>query len=426
MVEVSIIVPCVNLPEITKKCLEFIMENTPKIYELIVVAQSSNEETIRMLAEQHMKNKVKVLFCPEKEGFAGAVNLGIKISKGKYIAIITNDVFVHPNWLEPLLKTLKEHPEYGWVSAQILQPDGMPRYFNIACSLISRTAIEKVGLLDERFNEGKGFEDDDWYWRFLKAGYKPHGVIASKADHPMPESTYAKEGNLEEKHEINRQKFYEKWGFYGTDWSKIPAITEDGKIIQAPQISMIADRFDWLRNNAYGKILDIGSAGGHTFGSRAINLDIDLYKIPNFVRGSAYNLPFKDKSFDTAVLGDVLEHLDDPVSALKEAKRVAKMVIATVPNEQRMKLEEPFHDEEMSDEEVLQKAVERWIRNNQPAKIIDEKEHPHLFHKRKYTKELLEQHLKQAGLRYIIGILEYFVMGKLHSFWVVKAWDKNE
>lgn len=49
---------------------------------------------------------------------------------------------------------------------------------------------------------------------------------------------------------------------------------------------------------------------------------------------SAYNLPFSDKSFDTVVMGELLEHLGLPLAALEEAARVARQrLVVTVPND---------------------------------------------------------------------------------------------
>jgi SAM-dependent methyltransferase len=57
-----------------------------------------------------------------------------------------------------------------------------------------------------------------------------------------------------------------------------------------------------------------------------------------FVKGSAEALPFSDGSFDLVFLGHVLHEADDPVTALKEAGRVAKVIIAV--------LEWPYTEEE--------------------------------------------------------------------------------
>ncbi|MBU4185208.1 MAG: class I SAM-dependent methyltransferase [Proteobacteria bacterium] len=47
----------------------------------------------------------------------------------------------------------------------------------------------------------------------------------------------------------------------------------------------------------------------------------------------ACHLDFKDKSFDSILMFEILEHLGDPLSALQEAGRVAKKsIMLTVPN----------------------------------------------------------------------------------------------
>jgi len=412
----------VNNVEVTQRCLDHIRANTPPIYELILVADDSTPETLSWLMGQHMYG-ARLVLNRERQNFSGAVNMGIKVSRGRYIAIVTNDVYVRPRWLEPLIQALKQMPALGWVSAQIVQPDGVFRPFNIACCLIDREAIERAGLLDEAFRQGKGFEDDDWYWRFLKVGYRPHGVRQSVADHPETETTFRSFHDKDRLLELSRKGqeiFYSKWGFMGTNWLAIPSLD-----IQT------LDRFEWLRRNAEGGILDLGSAGGHTFPSDrfdVVNLDIDLYRIPNFVRGDGHSLPFKDESFDTVALGDVMEHVDDPVQVMREAKRVGKKVIMTIPNE----VEVPSTGHPLMSTvykqgaEVHREAIERWIRDNRPLKIVDDVEYPHLFHKRFYTEEMLQRQLEEARLNYRLDSLEYWVPnpeGRLEhlKFFIVEA-----
>ncbi|MFW6231238.1 MAG: class I SAM-dependent methyltransferase [Nanoarchaeota archaeon] len=53
-----------------------------------------------------------------------------------------------------------------------------------------------------------------------------------------------------------------------------------------------------------------------------------------FVKGQAYELPFKDDSFDLVAANEVLEHVKKPSRMLKEMKRVSsKYVLISVPNE---------------------------------------------------------------------------------------------
>lgn len=93
------------------------------------------------------------------------------------------------------------------------------------------------------------------------------------------------------------------------------------------------------------KIVDIGCEINFIFGERATNVDIRSLEelreasknpnldIPNFVQADAQHLPFEDKEYDFAVLGEILEHVDDPKQVLMEAQRVARCLVFSVPNE---------------------------------------------------------------------------------------------
>lgn len=94
---------------------------------------------------------------------------------------------------------------------------------------------------------------------------------------------------------------------------------------------------------AYGKILDVACATGrytHYLGTNAQGIDVQPELIKKAKRAfpghtfqvaDAYKLPFQKNSFDTIVLFDILEHLDD-AKVLKEAIRVGKRLIISVPH----------------------------------------------------------------------------------------------
>jgi len=102
----------------------------------------------------------------------------------------------------------------------------------------------------------------------------------------------------------------------------------------------------FARKHAGKEILDLGCAVGNysrrlaTLGFRVKAADVN----PEYVRIArergvdAYvvegdMLPFPDKSFDSVLLFEVLEHLSDPDRVLREARRVARTnVILTTPN----------------------------------------------------------------------------------------------
>lgn len=96
------------------------------------------------------------------------------------------------------------------------------------------------------------------------------------------------------------------------------------------------------------KIIEIGCASGATLNylksngkaSEIVGVDIldNLdYKLDKYIQGNIENihLPYKNNYFDILLLGDVLEHLNDPWKTLKKLKMFVKtggLIISSIPN----------------------------------------------------------------------------------------------
>ncbi|NQV96654.1 MAG: methyltransferase domain-containing protein [Acidimicrobiaceae bacterium] len=125
---------------------------------------------------------------------------------------------------------------------------------------------------------------------------------------------------------------------------------------------MLTIRFDLLNLKTGDTFLDAGTGyGRHAFeaarrGARVVALDyaehevaitratfaamyeageLDPQSFTGVVRGDATCLPFNDATFDCIVTSEVLEHIDDDMSALREIVRVLRpggTLAATVPS----------------------------------------------------------------------------------------------
>lgn len=105
------------------------------------------------------------------------------------------------------------------------------------------------------------------------------------------------------------------------------------------QRGLNAHRLGEAREVSTSPILDVGCGGGSyvdELGEDYEVVGIDILEYSNrsrIVRGDATVLPFKDDSFSTVLLFEVLEHLDDPGRCLREIKRVATdSLLLSVPN----------------------------------------------------------------------------------------------
>lgn len=116
-----------------------------------------------------------------------------------------------------------------------------------------------------------------------------------------------------------------------------------------------ADRVaEWVKEK---NVLDVGAGDGlitSLLGAKGIEYELEgvllaQEKGVDVIQGDAYELPFEDNSFEAVTMIDVIEHLEDPLKALKEARRVAPVLyINTPPKKDDGTLTDKFHVQEFS------------------------------------------------------------------------------
>jgi GT2 family glycosyltransferase len=182
--------------------------------EVIAVDNASTDGTPDMIAERFPS--VKLVRSPKNLGFSRANIAAINQSQGKYVCLVNPDVRVLPGCFRTLMDYLEKNPKVGVVGPKTYNPDGslqrscmrapsvwisfcralaldktalgrIPLFggismedfdhnktrkvdvLNGAFLMIRRSAMDQVGLIDERFFM---YGDDlDWCVRFGKAGW---------------------------------------------------------------------------------------------------------------------------------------------------------------------------------------------------------------------------------------------------------------
>jgi len=82
-------------------------------------------------------------------------------------------------------------------------------------------------------------------------------------------------------------------------------------------------------------VLSIGCGGntkykGTTLGDVNLDIEIPTMKIDNFVRGDVRFLPFRDKVFCRTIASHLIEHLENPLKCLEDARRVSSYEIILI------------------------------------------------------------------------------------------------
>ncbi|MFY7651218.1 MAG: glycosyltransferase family 2 protein, partial [Chitinophagaceae bacterium] len=205
MKKVSIITVNYNQPKVTEDLLHSIdRHNTYANIEIIVVDNASVENPVPKWQQNYPA--IQFIRSEKNLGFAGGNNLGINAATGDYLFLVNNDTEFTPNLIEDILKVFDEEPSIGIVCPKIRyfqQPDtiqyvgftpmnyytcqnkcigqfekdtgqydiasGPTGFAHGAAMMISRTAIEKAGLMYE--NYFLYYEEGDWCDRVKKAGF---------------------------------------------------------------------------------------------------------------------------------------------------------------------------------------------------------------------------------------------------------------
>jgi len=173
MVKVSIIIPVYNGERYVSEAIDSVLNQTYKDFEIIVIDDGSKDNTPNILEKYGSKIKWK---SQENKGQASAINEGINMAKGKYIAYLDADDVCLPERFENQVKYLDDHYSVGLAYSDrhqinengetqriiksqppdnfiLLQNDYIPR----STVMHKRKCLDEVGLFDESVTG-----NDDW------------------------------------------------------------------------------------------------------------------------------------------------------------------------------------------------------------------------------------------------------------------------
>lgn len=100
MVKYSFIVPVYNTSKYLKKCLDSLVKQTFKDFEIIIVNDGSTDDSRSIISKYEKKyNNIKVI-NQKNQGLSMARNNGVKEAKGKYLIFIDSDDYVETDLLK--------------------------------------------------------------------------------------------------------------------------------------------------------------------------------------------------------------------------------------------------------------------------------------------------------------------------------------
>ena len=255
---ISIIIVNYSVENYLKKCIESILKYIGEIdFEIIVIDNNSTDRSVNMLRDNFkqiklIKNKINL-------GFAKAVNLGLKKSKGRYVALVNPDAYFIENSFSICRVFLEENSNIGVIGCKVMNEDGtlqlssrrnFPYIYSYcfkmlgiskifpknkifsnynqtyidediiqetqsisgAFMMFEKKIIDKIGYFDERFF--LYFEDTDFCFRAIKAGYKVIYYPLTKFFHYKSMSSKINNLNMKNYFDDSFLLFFEKYKEY--------------------------------------------------------------------------------------------------------------------------------------------------------------------------------------------------------------------
>ena len=182
----SVVIPVYNVAdEMLRECIDSILKQTYRKFELVLVDDASTQESVRtVLHEYEGKEGITIIYRKENGHISRATNDGIQAAKGEFIALCDCDDLYAPNALYEVAKKLNEDETLDFIYSDedkisedgkvrrdpFFKPDWSPETFmsymyTCHLSVYRKSLLDKVGGLRVGF---EGSQDYDLVLRIME------------------------------------------------------------------------------------------------------------------------------------------------------------------------------------------------------------------------------------------------------------------
>ncbi|MBC7925758.1 MAG: glycosyltransferase family 2 protein, partial [Bryobacteraceae bacterium] len=209
--DVSVIIVSFNTSALLQECLQTLYEGLhPGSAEVFVVDNGSRDDSVAMVRQNFPD--VRLVEAKVNLGFAGANNIALSLSRGRYVVLLNSDAFLTSGALRTAVQRMDGNPDAGAAGFRLIGRDGVdqpsarkfpallgdfltltgmahhwgrwrgvggvsgadvPRdadWITGTFLIVSQRALQDVGRLDGRFF--LYYEEVDWCRRIRDAGWR--------------------------------------------------------------------------------------------------------------------------------------------------------------------------------------------------------------------------------------------------------------
>lgn len=182
----SVVIPCYNLGEYLRECMNSVCRSLYRPIEMIVIDDASTDEFTRRVLDElkdvdlgYTDVSFTVLRQQRNRGVEEVRNFGAEIARGEFLCFLDADDLVHPEYFSKCIEVLKRYTNVGFVGSwakEIGERSGyraLPNFdfpFSLisnqafSCSLIRRSSYRKgwVPMIMEDYEQWISTVESGW------------------------------------------------------------------------------------------------------------------------------------------------------------------------------------------------------------------------------------------------------------------------
>ena len=128
-IEVSVIIPTYNRRSLVERAVRSVLAQTRPVEEIIVVDDGSTDDTEQALCAV-FGDRIRYVRQPNG-GVSSARNHGLRIARGRYLALLDSDDEWLPEKNRLQVAWLDAHPDFGMVLCDVIRMDANHRDFDV-------------------------------------------------------------------------------------------------------------------------------------------------------------------------------------------------------------------------------------------------------------------------------------------------------
>lgn len=168
--KISIIVPAYNSEKTIERCINSILHQTYRNFELIVVDDGSSDKTPQMVDDYAvMDARIKVIH-KSNGGVSSARNVGLENATGEYITFCDSDDLLLEYALENYVKSFESNELVDAVFSKYISIDQSAAPLREVCSIVSEhKVIDKINAVKTAYSQNEKYYVTIWNKAFKRS-----------------------------------------------------------------------------------------------------------------------------------------------------------------------------------------------------------------------------------------------------------------